>query len=113
EKLTGGKLTVFEVGGGAKAPPQSEDKPERKPREEREPRAARAPRAAREPRDERAPRAERAPREERPERAPRQERPKRDGTKPAAAEPKRQAAADDDGDVWNGPVPSFLGVSAL
>ncbi|MEQ1496779.1 MAG: DEAD/DEAH box helicase [Novosphingobium sp.] len=113
EKLTGGKLTVFEVGGGAKAPPQSEDKPERKPREEREPRAARAPRAAREPRDERAPRAERAPREERPERAPRQERPKRDGTKPAAAEPKRQAAADDDGDAWNGPVPSFLGVSAL
>ncbi len=113
EKLTGGKLTVFEVGAGAKAPPQSEDKPERKPREEREPRAARAPRAAREPRDERAPRAERAPREERPERAPRQERPKRDGTKPAAAEPQRQSSAGADDGVWNGPVPSFLGVSAL
>ncbi|MFM5948374.1 MAG: DEAD/DEAH box helicase [Novosphingobium sp.] len=108
EKLTGGKLTVYEVGQGAKA--ETADRQERKPREEREPRAARAPRAAREEREPRAPREEREPR---PERAPRAERPKRDGTKPPKAEPKRQASDDGDDGVWNGPVPSFLGVSAL
>ncbi len=130
EKLTGGKLTVFEVGQGAKPAATSEAKPERaekaerkprEPREEREPRAARPPREPRAPRPEPTERAapeaapiaeDRAPRQAE-DRAPRQERPKRDGTKAPKAEPKQQAADSGDGDVWNGPVPSFLGVSAL
>jgi superfamily II DNA/RNA helicase len=109
EKLTGGKLTVFEMGGAAKAAPQSDDKPDRAPRAERAPRAAKPERAPRAPREEPEVQAE-APQAEKP----RQDRPKRDGTKPPKAEPKAKAAADDAGDdVWNGPVPSFLGVSAL
>jgi superfamily II DNA/RNA helicase len=117
EKLTGGKLTVFEVGKGAKEP--REDKPAR---EEREPRSARAPRPAREerepraPREEREPRAERAPRAPKAEaeqRAPRAERPKRDGTKPPKSAPRREADDADEPGAWNGPVPGFLGVSAL
>ena len=109
EKLTGGKLTVFEMGGAAKAAPQSDDKPDRAPRAERAPRAAKPERAPRAPREEPEVQAE-APQAE----TPRQDRPKRDGTKPPKAEPKAKAAADDAGDdVWNGPVPSFLGVSAL
>ncbi len=109
EKLTGGKLTVFEMGGAAKAAPQSDDKPDRAPRAERAPRAAKPERAPRAPREEPEVQTE-APQAEKP----RQARPKRDGTKPPKAEPKAKAAADDAGDdVWNGPVPSFLGVSAL
>jgi len=109
EKLTGGKLTVFEMGGAAKAAPQSDDKPDRAPRAERAPRAAKPERAPRAPREEPEVQTE-APQAEKP----RQDRPKRDGTKPPKAEPKAKAAADDAGDdVWNGPVPSFLGVSAL
>lgn len=106
EKLTGGAIPVYELGGEAAAPDERE---ERKPREAREPRREREPRQAREeraPREARAPREERAPREPRPEREPR----------PAKSPAPRQAVraepkpGDDD---WNGPVPSFLGFSAL
>ena len=125
EKLTGGKLTVFEVGQGAKSAPRSEAQPERAERPARPRRASRPdraepavqaePAAKAEPvaKAEPAAQAEPQPRAPREERAPRADRPRRDGTKPPKAEPKRQAADDGDGDVWNGPVPSFLGVSAL
>jgi len=108
EKLTGGKLPVFEVGKGAK-----ETREDKAPREEREPRAARTPRPPREEREPRAERAPRAPKAETEQRAPRAERPKRDGTKPPKAAPRRDADEADEAGAWNGPVPGFLGVSAL
>ncbi|MFO1256756.1 MAG: DEAD/DEAH box helicase [Sphingomonadaceae bacterium] len=98
EKLTGAKLPVFEVESGGRA-----EKAERRPREEREPRKAKA---------EKAPRAVRPAQDERDEK-PRQDRPRRDGTKPPKAAPRREADEADEPGVWNGPVPSFLGVSAL
>jgi len=99
EKLTGGKIPVFAVEAGGRA--ERAEKPERKPREPRPAKEDRAPRQAREDRAEQ----------------PRQDRPKRDGTKPPKGEARGKAPRDsDEGDepgVWNGPVPSFLGVSAL
>ncbi|MFP5395910.1 MAG: DEAD/DEAH box helicase [Alphaproteobacteria bacterium] len=99
EKLTGSKIPVYTVDLG------KGDKPER---------TERKPRAAKEPREEHVEKAEKVEK-------PRSERPKRDGTKPPKAEPRGEprgkarhedAEADEPG-VWNGPVPSFLGVSAL
>ncbi len=127
EKLTGGKIPVYELDG---APP--EDRPARderparaarpartprKPRDEQpvEAREARQPRPAREtrePREAREPRETRPPREARP---PREDKP-REGVPRAEPKrtPRRQPAAEpaDEGE-WNGPVPGFLGVSAL
>ncbi|WP_067736188.1 DEAD/DEAH box helicase [Novosphingobium naphthalenivorans] len=95
EKLTGGKIPVFElVLEEAEAP--REEKPKREPREKK--REERAPRRA--PRSE-EPREERAPRREARSEEPRKER------RPRRAEPEPE----DDG--WNGPVPEFLSVSAL
>ncbi|MBN8501149.1 MAG: DEAD/DEAH box helicase [Sphingomonadales bacterium] len=98
EKLTGGKLDVFAVEKAA-AGPEPADKTGRGERKSREAKP------------------ERAMKPELEERAPRAERPKRDGTKPPKTESKpRSRKQDDEGDepgVWNGPVPSFLGVSAL
>ncbi|MEN9926391.1 MAG: hypothetical protein RL268_2517 [Pseudomonadota bacterium] len=95
EKLTGAKIPVYTVDLG------KAEKPER---------AERKPRAAKEPREAKAPREERAEK-------PRQDRPKRDGTKPPKAESRGKSRRDeeevDEPGVWNGPVPSFLGVSAL
>ena len=95
EKLTGAKIPVYTVDLG------KAEKPER---------AERKPRAAKEPREAKAPREERAEK-------PRQDRPKRDGTKPPKAESRgksrREEEEVDEPGVWNGPVPSFLGVSAL
>jgi len=101
EKLTGLDIPVFKIGGS------ENDKPAR---EEHQPRAERAERRpAREGRrEERAERSEPAPREERPK-APRKDANERKRSEPRAAPP---AEADDDGE-WNGPVPSFLGSSAL
>ncbi|MFM5923144.1 MAG: DEAD/DEAH box helicase [Novosphingobium sp.] len=108
EKLTGGKLAVYEVGQGTKAP--REDRPEREARPERAEKPARARREAKPEHEARAPRAE-------PERsAPRQDRPRRDGTRPPKAESRSRQPREDESEepgVWNGPVPSFLGVSAL
>jgi superfamily II DNA/RNA helicase len=104
EKLTGGKLTVFEVEKGA-AKPEKAEKAEKPERAERKPREARPERAE--------PEAKAEPRE----RSPRQDRPKRDGTKPPKAESRDRSRRDEDeGDepgAWNGPVPGFLGISAL
>ncbi len=100
EKLTGAKIPVYTVDLGKGEAARSE-KPER---------AERKPRAAKEPREAKAPREERAEK-------PRQDRPKRDGTKPPKAESRgksrREEEEVDEPGVWNGPVPSFLGVSAL
>ena len=92
EKLTGSKIPVYAVDLG------KSEKPER---------AERKPRAAKEPRGEREDKAEK----------PRQDRPRRDGTKPPKADTRgksrREEEEVDEPGVWNGPVPSFLGVSAL
>ena len=102
EKLTGAKLPVFEVEAGCKpARSRDDDKP------------ARADKPARSRREDKPERAEREARPEREERALRQDRPKRDGTKPPRNAPRREAEDADEPGVWNGPVPSFLGVSAL
>ena len=123
EKLTGGKISVFERGGqGGVAAPVAEPQAERPPRE------ARAPRESRAPREERAPRTARPPREERPvaDRPAREERVVAD--RPAAAvkpaplpeprpaprpepRPEPVVAQDSSDDGWNGPVPGFLGRS--
>ncbi|GGC15198.1 hypothetical protein GCM10011494_37570 [Novosphingobium endophyticum] len=85
EKLTGGKIPVFEL-----AIEEPAEEREEKPRPKRE---------AREPRESRT--EQRSPRRE-----PRAEEPRRE-RRPRRAEPESA----DDG--WNGPVPDFLGVSAL
>jgi superfamily II DNA/RNA helicase len=114
EKLTGGKIPVYELGGGsapvAAAAEGAATASEARPRRDRNVKTAseaqpakepRAPREARATREQRAPREARAPREER---APRAER------KPQAAKPVDNAH---EGEGWNGPMPGFLGVSAL
>jgi superfamily II DNA/RNA helicase len=123
EKLTGGKIPVYELDSGAKTEPESRaeatesGKPKRearKPREARPPKSdsePRQPREPREPREERAPRAERAPRQERELRAPRPEREARLRKGPAPASPDKRVDAVSGDDDWNGPVPSFLGFS--
>lgn len=108
EKLTGGKLAVFDMGEGEK--PARDDKPDRGERPARPRRAAQAERS---PPAETAAQPAREPREEPAAPTARQDRPKRDGTRPPKAAAKSRIADDSDGDVWNGPVPSFLGISAL
>ena len=108
EKLTGGKIPVFEVALEAR-----EERPHRENRREREDR----PRREREERRPREERAERAPREERAERAPREERAERAPREDRRPEPRRESRRErefDDGpDVgWNGPIPDFLSLSA-
>jgi len=98
EKLTGMKIPVFTVETGKAA-----DKPERAPRE----------RKAREDKPEREVkprREERAPREEQPraERAARSEKPRRE-ERPRHEEREPPSEPGE----WNGPIPGFLGVSAL
>jgi superfamily II DNA/RNA helicase len=98
EKLTGGKVPVFEVvlEGKAERPRREErvreEKPRREAREDRKPREEK-------PRDEK-------PRREREERAPRAEQPRRQRRDDPAEPPSRPGE-------WNGPVPGFLGISAL
>ena len=101
EKLTGAKIPVYTVDLGKGEKPE---RAERKPRAAKEPRAEKASRVAKEPREEKAEK-------------PRQDRPKRDGTKPpkdaTRSKSRREEEEVDEPGVWNGPVPSFLGVSAL
>jgi superfamily II DNA/RNA helicase len=109
EKLTGMKIPVYAMDGGAAAP--AEAKPERAPRErkareeraprEEKPREEKPRREAKPPREE-APVREEAPRSARAEKPRREERPRRDEREPAG-EPGE----------WNGPIPGFLGISAL
>jgi superfamily II DNA/RNA helicase len=107
EKLTGGKIPIFEMGGTAK-----EERPARAEKAPREDKPAREPRAAREARP---PREERAERPAREARVPREERqPKVETVTQRKPEPKRAAKAEPVEDTdWNGPVPGFLRVSAL
>ncbi len=99
EKLTGGAIPLFEVKADAKPErPAREDKPVRE--REEAPVRERAERPARKRTEASVP--EREEREERPRRE-RDERPRR-------AERREPEPADDG---WNGPVPDFLGVSAL
>ncbi len=103
EKLTGGKIPVFELDGGLQAEaPKAEPRPEReaKPRRERE---------------ERKPRAEQPVREERsePRQAPRDEPKLAEPKREPRRQPRREAEPAADQGEWNGPVPGFLGVSAL
>ncbi|MDE2411932.1 MAG: DEAD/DEAH box helicase [Sphingomonadales bacterium] len=94
EKLTGGKIPVFEVTLEGKA-----ERPRREAREDRAPREAKPPR-------------ERAPREERQERAPRaarEEREPRRESRPRRADPVDPPSKPGE---WNGPVPGFLSISA-
>ena len=103
EKLTKFTIPVFEV--------QAEGRSERPQREAREERPSR----------EAKPRRERAPRAEREERAPREDRPVREERAPRSEarseSPRRQPREDREPPSqpgeWNGPVPGFLGVSAL
>jgi superfamily II DNA/RNA helicase len=136
EKLTGGPIPIYDLALGeatearAEAPareskPKRGEKPAREEKPKREPRARRAPRAAVEApeaapeveavepvaeRSERAPRAERAPRKPRSE--PSAERPSEERAAPRRRAPEPVAAPVRD-DAWNGPIPSFLNVSAL
>ena len=100
EKLTGSKLPLFELEKAVK-PARSQAQAEAKPERAAKPaRSAKLDKAEREEAPARAPRAERAPR--------RKSEPQREKREPAPrAEPSSQPGE------WNGPVPGFLGVSAL
>ncbi len=113
EKLTGMQIPVYEIGGkSAKAEPAPTPREDKPARAAKPARAERAPRAAKPELEV----VEAAP-EPVTEASSRADRPKRDGTKPPKSEPRRAAqrapVEEGDADVWNGPVPSFLGVSAL
>ncbi|MEE4450922.1 DEAD/DEAH box helicase [Novosphingobium resinovorum] len=108
EKLTGGPIPLFQLDGEVESEPV-EAKPVRAARPAREAKPVRAEKPVREEKPKREARSE-SRAEPRAERAPRRE--------PKAEEPRRStrrrepAEAHDDGS-WNGPVPNFLGVSAL
>ena len=96
EKLTGIKIPEYKADldgdGGRGAASTDDGVTDDKPRRgDRKPREARPAREARPPREERAPRPERSPR-----------RADRDDREPPSAPGE-----------WNGPVPGFLGISAL
>ena len=97
EKLTGGKIPVFEVKTEAR-----EERPRREERREERPR--------REAREDRRP--ERAP-ERVEERSPRAARPEREDRRPRRSDEPRRSRYVDDGpdDGWNGPIPDFLNVT--
>ena len=112
EKLTGMEIPGFEMGGGAREQrvPEAE-KPERPKRERGRDRPKREDREAEpSPARESAAEAPRKAAKSEPRAEPRREREPRRAEKPRA-EPA-QEAAEDDGE-WNGPVPGFLGMSAL
>ncbi len=118
EKLTGGEIPVFTAEGAVETAPQAaeerparEKRPKRAPRQERaepepEQRAEREPeqRAKREPRRERKPRVE----PEAPVQA-REAEPVRDHGERRVRTPEAEPTQEG----WNGPIPSFLNVSAL
>ncbi|MBS0482450.1 MAG: DEAD/DEAH box helicase [Proteobacteria bacterium] len=100
EKLTGGKIPLFEVAVEGRTDEDKAQRPRRTAREDRapredKPRRERAPKPAREERATRAPKPDREPRRE--------------------AHPRRADPVDPPSQPgeWNGPVPGFLGISAL
>ncbi|MFT4056195.1 MAG: DEAD/DEAH box helicase [Novosphingobium sp.] len=102
EKLTGGPIPLYQLDGDAESE-AAEDKPIRAARSSRSARPAREEKPVREEKPKREPRAEREPRA--PRREPKVEEPRR-------SRRREPVEAQDDGS-WNGPVPNFLGVSAL
>jgi superfamily II DNA/RNA helicase len=86
EKLTGGKIPVYDMDGGSVsgAKEESPARAEKPARDARKPREERPAREARQPREERAPRADRPAREERPAR---EARPPREERTPRAERP--------------------------
>jgi len=132
EKLTGGKIPVYETGGeSAPADEAAPEKPRRggrgrtpkaeapvetpvegaPEREERSPREARPPREERTPREARPRREERDARPPREERAPRPRGDARDETGPR--QQRYETESPTEPGIWNGPIPGFLNVSAL
>jgi len=115
EKLTGGKIPVFEVAlDGAEAAPARSSRAstrsaerEEKPRREKRERTERREERPEERREERA--------ERRPARASAPEREARSAPKPARSDGRRNRQREEEtADFgWNGPIPEFLGVSAL
>ncbi len=128
EKLTGMEIPVFALDGVAAdgtqddgpAPAQRPARADRRPRGARadasEPRPPREPREPRAPREARGPRESRLPREDAPRAEPQRAETQHAGPQQAGPKrtPRRQPAAEPVDDAeWNGPVPGFLGVSAL
>ena len=130
EKLTGSSIPSFTYAPEAveaEAPrrerrPREEGEREDRPARGRKPREERAERSTREDRPERSvggERPERSARDERPERSAREERPRRED-RPREdrirddRRPRRDTAEPPSAPgEWNGPIPGFLGVSAL
>ncbi len=109
EKLTKTQIPVYEMAGGSVAGAE--------PHEDRAPHQERVPRATK-PRRERAPRAEKPVREVQPAPEAPAARAPRVATTAPVPKPAKQAtpakrSVSVDSDEWNGPVPGFLGVSAL
>ena len=97
----------FKFGAGKSEPRQPQDRETAPPRERS---ADDRPRRGRSRRDE--PREEESPVERVREERPRAEKPAPEKRQSAPRRQPEPADADDDGD-WNGPVPGFLGRSAL
>ena len=125
EKLTGGKIPelALEIDKGeerSERPARSERKRRDEPREDRaERKSGRKPREERSqedrPREERPVREDRPARAERPSRPERPERSVRPDYNPDYREDRRQQPSEPPSKPgeWNGPIPEFLGVSAL
>ena len=136
EKLTGMKIPVYELGGNGTAAKverpartEADDAAEAPKREGRSRRAAGKPRAERPARGERAERPETETKveaksevEPKPQDEPKPQvepkaqaepKPRAESKPRTEAKPRRADTGGGDEGVWNGPVPSFLGVSAL
>ena len=117
EKLTGIVVPVYELGGGAleqraPEPAKTESPKTERPNRERGDRGRDRPRRENREPDERAVRQPEEPAAEAPRKAPKPEpRPEPSRAEKPRPEPVAEKA-DDDGE-WNGPVPGFLGRSAL
>jgi len=104
EKLTGAKIARLDQPASEKASSEAEE-PKREKREERPKRQQRAARSTQEGRDERAARPAREDRQERAARPAREESHEREERRPSPI-------VEDIKSDWNGPLPSFLSVSA-
>jgi superfamily II DNA/RNA helicase len=105
EKLTGLTIPVFEMGSGLQEAREAEPaKAERPKRERGRDRTRRTTPQRDQPEVDRS--EERAPKA-----APK--RPRREPRKPTPAEPEPARDSTDEDGEWNGPVPGFLGLSAL
>ncbi|WP_423142133.1 DEAD/DEAH box helicase [Parablastomonas sp. CN1-191] len=119
EKLTGGKVPVWNEGAdtdhapGEAAPAEKPARRERAPRKSGGSASAAEPVAAAEPAP--APRPARAPRAERPARQAEQAARRREEADERRTPAPRRREAEPSGDegAWNGPIPGFLGTSAL